>query len=163
MEGSVGNTAPATRTNLQGIHVPIPWEHIDWAPDQGDCRAASNPAPGEQQVTCAGDKPHTHLSQHNTTLLGKFSDKSARDTTLVHFEHTQDSGFTRSNSFDHFTPAASDHDPLLGAPGPEVISIQGGGKPRAQEKTTAKHLGKMESSYSLNYRMHTPEPHYVSG
>ena len=147
MEGSVGNTAPATRIEIQGIHVPIPWEHIDWAPDQGDCRAASNPAPGDQQVTCAGDKPHTHLSQHNTTLLGKFSDKSTGDT-LVHFEHTQDSGFTGSNSFDDFTPAASDHGPLLGAPGPEVISVQGGGKPRAQKEITAKLLSKMEPSYA---------------
>ena len=143
-EGSVGNTAPA-HGNFQGIHVPIPWEDIEWAPDHGHCRAASNSAAGDQQVTCAGEQSHKHLSLPTLTL--GTHNKSARDTTLVPRETKQDSGSTRSDNFDLFTPPAAHHGPLLGAPGPEVISIQGGGKSTSRKAAT-KHKGMMEPSYA---------------
>ena len=54
----------------------------------------------------------------------------------------------RSTNFAEASSLASTHGPLLGAPGPHVVSIQGGGKPRSQVTPPAKHTGKMEATYA---------------
>ena len=148
-EGSVGNTAHKPLTSFPGDEIPIPWEEIDWAPEHGDCRAASNPAYGDTQVTqCAGEPTHSHLFQYSQAqLFGDFSTGSSRDKTLA-TENTHKPDLHRSDSFADFTSPDSEHGPLLGAPGPEVVSVQGGGKKTSTAVSAAKHTGKMDTSYA---------------
>ena len=118
-EGGVGNT---TQNNLHGLPgVEANTLDVDWAPAHGDCRAASNSAQGDMQVTCAGEQTHTHLSQLTQLplLLGDISSKSTRDKTLDHIEITNIPDPHRSNNFADITPPDSEHGPLLGAPGPD--------------------------------------------
>ena len=126
-------------------------QEIDWAPNHGDCRAASNSAHGDTQVTCAGEQTQTHLQSQLSQLpptFGELSNKSTRGMTLGIIENPHNADPHRSHSFVDFTQPDSEHGPLLGAPGPEVVSIQGGGKPNSKTGFTAKHTGKMEPSYA---------------
>ena len=98
---------------------------------------------------CAGEQTHSHLFQYSQAqlFLGDFSTKSTRDKTLAN-ENTHKPDPHRSDSFVDFTLPDSEHGPLLGAPGPDVVSIQGGGKKTSTAVSTAKHTGKMDPSYA---------------
>ena len=148
-EGSAGNSTQHHIQEFPGVEVPIPWEEVEWAPSNGDCRAASSPAHGVMQVTCAGDKSHTHLNHfQQQPFLGDISNKSSRGTTLEHMETTNITDPHRSDNFAAVSSSTLAHGPLLGAPGPDVVCIQGGRKPTSQVKPAAKHTGKMEPAYA---------------
>ena len=126
----MGNTTHDHLQEFPGVEVPIFWEEVEWAPVHGDCRAASSSAPGDMQVTCAGEQSHTLLNPFTQQpLLGDISNKSTRDKALDHMENINFPDPHRSNNFAEVISPYSEHGPLLGAPGPEVVSIQGGGKP----------------------------------
>ena len=144
----MGNSTHYGHQEFPGFEVPIPWEAVDWTPSHGDCRAASSTAPGVMQVTCAGDKSHTHLKPfHQLPPFGDFSNKSYRGTTLEHME-TNTTDPHRSDNFAEAPSSTLTHGLLLGAPGPGVVCIQGGRKPTSQVKSKLKHKGKMEPAYA---------------
>ena len=109
-------------------------------------------------MTCAGDKSHTHLNLfQELPTLGDDSTKSDGGTTLESME----TNTTDPHRSDNFVAAPSPiltHGLPLGAPGPEVVCIQGGRKPSSQVKTKAKHKGKMEPAYA-----NPSEPHDDGG
>ena len=54
----------------------------------------------------------------------------------------------RSDNFAEVSSSTLAHGQLLGAPGPNVVCIQGGRKPTSQVTPAAKHTGKMEPAYA---------------
>ena len=67
---------------------------------------------------------------------------------LATFEIPHNPDLHRFDLFEDFTLPASVHGQLLGAPGPEVVSVQGGGKPTSPGATKTNHDGKMDPSYA---------------
>ena len=122
---------------FQGLQVPVPDDDFDRAPATNlVCRAASNPAPsGTQQMdTCAGDNSQLHLQNLSQSISKETSNKSAGSNSLVHEVQTP----TQEHIF--ATPHHSAVDgSSLGAPGPEVVKIQGGGASRPPQSG---HKGK---------------------
>ena len=97
---------------FQGIQAPVPLDEFDQAPPTNSvCRAASSSAQaGEQQMThCARGQTQEHL-QNLFQVPTTFGDASRR-----------------SAGAQPISSVSAVDGPLPGAPGPEVIPIQGGG------------------------------------
>ena len=132
---------------FQGLQVPVPDDDFDRAPTTNlVCRAASNPAPAgiQQMDTCAGDSSQRHLQNLSQYISRETSNKSAGSSSLVHEVQTP----TQEHTF--ATPHHSAVDgSSLGAPGPEVVKIQGGGAtrpPRSGHKGKAAMQSKFAST-----------------
>ena len=113
---------------FQGLQAPVPNEDFEGAPTTHlVCRAASNPAPaGTQQMdTCAGERSQHHLHNISQNIFRETSNKSAGTSTFVHEVQTP----TQEHNFATPHPSAVDGS-ALGAPGPEVVKIHGGGASR---------------------------------
>ena len=113
---------------FQGLQVPVPDDDFEGAPTTHlVCRAASNPAPaGTQQMdTCAGERSQHHLQYISQNISRDTSNKSAGTSSFVHEVQTP----TQEQNFATPHPSAVDGS-ALGAPGPEVVKIHGGGASR---------------------------------
>lgn len=99
---------------------------------------------------CAGEQTHSHLFQHAQAQkpFGDTSTKSSGDNALDQFEDTVNPDLHKSEPFDDFALPPSVHGQLPGAPGPEVVAIQGGGKPISVGATTTKHEAKMHTTFA---------------
>ena len=114
---------------FQGLQVPVPLDDFEQAPTPHMvCRAASKPAPAGSMTMedCDGEHaqiPLPQLLQHNAVSRDA-SNKCEGTHTLVHeaYDHLP----SQEHSFDSFHPATDDG-LAFGAPGPEVVTIKGGG------------------------------------
>ena len=137
-QGLAGNMAELPQ-GFQGLQVPVPYDDFEKAPNPDSvCRAASKPAPaGTQQMDyCAGEQSQHHL-QHlfqNTLTSGDPANKSAGTITLVH----EDIAPSQENTFAHLAHASASDGPSFGAPGPEVVTIRGGGTHRPPKTSRGK-------------------------
>ena len=152
-EGSVGNSNHKTFKGFQGIKVPVPLDDFDWAPPSNmGCRAASSSAYGDRtQVTqCAGKESHSHLFKPTQVQnpFGDTSTKSTRDSALDQFEETLNPDPHRFDLFDDFALPPTVDGQLPGAPGPDVVAIQGGGKNIPACAPTAQHEATMHTTFA---------------
>ena len=112
---------------FQGLQVPVPLDDFEKAPTPDSvCRAASKPAPAGTMPNevCDVDQTQLHLLHlfHHNVISRATSNKSEGTHTLVHeaYHPTQEN----SSAFPHLTAGDG---PSFGAPGPEVVTIKGGG------------------------------------
>ena len=146
-QGRAGNMTMLPQ-GFQGLQAPVPSDEFEKAPTPDSvCRAASNSAPAGtlQMEHCAGDSSQHHL-QHllqNTLNSGDPSNKSAGTFTLVH----EDMAPSHEKTFAQLPHTSASDGPSSGAPGPEVVTIRGGGSHRSP-KTSQRGKAPTQSTFA---------------
>lgn len=132
--------------------MPVPLDDFDEAPTKNsDCRAASSSAhQGRSQgLPGAGEQPPQSFEDTLFQVLhGESSGNGVGEITNQPHEDTHMSTHSRTN-FDTATTLARDaHDPTLGAPGPEVVTIKGGAFHCSADDQTSWTRVRMQNTYA---------------